>query len=199
MKYTGVLKKMITENASPVQYYLDMEDDVINMNQLLDKNLSITFKTCRCLSCGEEKKIFRQGFCYDCFYKMPQAGDWIMKPELSKAHLGIEDRDLEYEKQVQLQPHVVYLANSTIFVCRSEHQCLAGIERLQPAELRIGCACGEFQGKDGIPEYYSTGWIRQIVFCKMDHPLSYQKPVFWHGNFYRYSTEPTVCVRHRRQ
>jgi hypothetical protein len=113
MKYTGVLKKMITENASPVQYYLDMEDDVINMNQLLDKNISVTFKTYRCLSCGEEKKIFRQGFCYDCFYKMPQAGDWIMKPELSKAHLGIEDRDLEYEKQVQLQPHVVYLANSS--------------------------------------------------------------------------------------
>ena len=36
-----------------------------------------------------------------------------MKPELSKAHLDIEDRDLEYEKQVQLQPHIVYLANSS--------------------------------------------------------------------------------------
>lgn len=113
MKYTGVLKKMTTENASPVQYYLDMEQDILNMNQLLDKDISISFKTWQCLSCGEEKKIFRQGFCYDCFYKMPQAGDWIMKPELSKAHLGIEDRDLDYEKQVQLQPHIVYLANSS--------------------------------------------------------------------------------------
>lgn len=113
MLYTGVLRKMITENASPVQYYLDMEDDLLNMNQLLDREISVTFKTWQCLSCGEEKKIFRQGFCYDCFYKMPQAGDWIMKPELSKAHLGIEDRDLEYEKQAQLQPHVVYLANSS--------------------------------------------------------------------------------------
>ena len=27
-----------------------------------------------------------------------------MRPELSKAHLGIEDRDLEYEKKAQLQP-----------------------------------------------------------------------------------------------
>ncbi|RUA12831.1 MAG: DUF2797 domain-containing protein [Flavobacteriia bacterium] len=113
MKYTGVLKKMTTENASPVQYYLEMEQDILNMNQLLDKEVSISFKTWQCLSCGEEKKIFRQGFCYDCFYKMPQTGDWIMKPELSKAHLGIEDRDLEYEKQVQLQPHIVYLANSS--------------------------------------------------------------------------------------
>jgi len=113
MKYTGVLKKMTTENASPVQYYLEMEQDILNVNQLLDKEVSISFKTWQCLSCGEEKKIFRQGFCYDCFYKMPQTGDWIIKPELSKAHLGIEDRDLEYEKQVQLQPHIVYLANSS--------------------------------------------------------------------------------------
>ena len=36
-----------------------------------------------------------------------------MRPELSKAHLGKEDRDLEYEKKVQLQPHIVYLANSS--------------------------------------------------------------------------------------
>jgi hypothetical protein len=36
-----------------------------------------------------------------------------MRPELSTAHLGKEDRDLEYEKKVQLQPHIVYLANSS--------------------------------------------------------------------------------------
>ena len=36
-----------------------------------------------------------------------------MKPELSKAHLDEEDRDLEYEKKAQLQPHIVYLANSS--------------------------------------------------------------------------------------
>ena len=52
------------------------------------------------------------GFCYDCFYSIPSAGDWIMRPELSTAHLGVADRDLEYEKRVQLQPHVVYLASS---------------------------------------------------------------------------------------
>ncbi|MEN8188169.1 MAG: DUF2797 domain-containing protein [Bacteroidota bacterium] len=113
MQYTGVLKKMATENASPVQYYLDMEGDFLNMNQLLEKTIEISFKEYQCLSCGENKKIFRQGFCYDCFYKMPQTGDWIMKPELSTAHLGIEDRDLEFEKQAQLKPHIVYLANSS--------------------------------------------------------------------------------------
>ena len=36
-----------------------------------------------------------------------------MKPELSKAHLDIEERDLEYEKAVQLKPHIIYLAFSS--------------------------------------------------------------------------------------
>jgi hypothetical protein len=65
------------------------------------------------LNCGKEKKIFRQGFCYDCFYSSPAVGDWIMKPELSTAHLEIEDRDLAYEKRVQLRPHLVYFASSS--------------------------------------------------------------------------------------
>src|SRR5690606_42098080 len=56
---------------------------------------------------------YRQGFCYDCFYRSAEAGDWIMRPKLSTAHLDITDRDLEYEIRVQLQPHVVYLALSS--------------------------------------------------------------------------------------
>lgn len=113
MTYTGVLKKMTTENSSPVQYYLDMEDDFLNMNQLIDRSISIEFVKYQCLACGENKKIFRQGYCYEDFYKLPQAGDWIMRPELSTAHLDKEDRNLDYEKEVQLQPHIVYLANSS--------------------------------------------------------------------------------------
>ncbi len=113
MQYKGVLRKMKTELKSKVQYFMIFENDFIHVNQLLDKKISITFIGYQCLNCGKDKKIFRQGFCYDCFYETPRAGDWIMKPELSKAHLGEEDRDLEYEKKAQLQPHIVYLANSS--------------------------------------------------------------------------------------
>lgn len=113
MNYKGVLTKMQTENGSPIQYYLIFEDDFLNVNQLLDKKISINFLGYRCLSCDMQKKIYRQGFCYDCFFQSPQTAPWIISPELSKAHLGIEDRDLEYEKSVQLKPHVVYLANSS--------------------------------------------------------------------------------------
>lgn len=113
MNYEGVLTKMQTENGSPIQYYLVFENDFLNMNQLLDKKVAINFLHYQCLNCGLQKKIYRQGFCYDCFYEIPQAADWIINPEMSKAHLGIEDRDLAYEEKVQLQPHVVYLANSS--------------------------------------------------------------------------------------
>ena len=113
MFYQGVLTKMQTEFAEPIQYYLILENDFLNMNQLLDKTITMEFVKHQCLKCGLDKPIYRQGFCRDDFFDIPQAGDWIMRPELSTAHLGKEDRDLEYEKKVQLQPHIVYLANSS--------------------------------------------------------------------------------------
>jgi len=113
MTYEGVLTKMQTEFSNPIQYYLVFENSFLSINQLLDKSLEISFVGYQCLNCGKKKKIFRQGFCYDCFMSSAAAGDWIMKPELSTAHLDIEDRDLDYEKRLQLQPHIVYLALSS--------------------------------------------------------------------------------------
>jgi len=113
MTYEGVLTKMQTEFSNPIQYFMVFENSFLSLNQLLDKSLEINFVGYQCLNCRKKKKIFRQGFCYDCFMSSASAGDWIMKPELSTAHLDIEDRDLEYEKKVQLQPHIVYLALSS--------------------------------------------------------------------------------------
>ncbi|MEP1490420.1 MAG: DUF2797 domain-containing protein [Algibacter sp.] len=113
MNYQGVLTKMETEFSQPIQYYLVFENDFINMNQLLNKSITIQFVKYQCLNCGLNKPIYRQGFDKQCFYEVPQAADWIMRPELSTAHLDKEDRDLEFEKRAQLQPHIVYLANSS--------------------------------------------------------------------------------------
>lgn len=111
--FKGVLKKMITEMGTPIRYFLNMENDFLEMNQFLDQKIRMDFAGTQCLSCDASKPIFRQGFCKNCFFEIPSAGDWVMRPELSKAHLGEEDRDLEYEKKVQLQPHWVYLALSS--------------------------------------------------------------------------------------
>jgi hypothetical protein len=96
-----------------MQYYLVFENDFLNMNQLLGKQIMLQFVKYQCLNCGLDRPIYRQGFDKQCFYEMAKAGDWIMRPELSMAHLGKADRDLEYEKKAQLQPHIVYMANSS--------------------------------------------------------------------------------------
>lgn len=111
--FSGVLKKMPTEFNKNLNYYLILYQQLLVMNQCLGKTVQLTFKGYECLQCKNTAPIFRQGFCKKCFFESPQAGDWIMRPELSTAHLDIEDRDLAYEKKVQLQPHIVYLALSS--------------------------------------------------------------------------------------
>ncbi len=111
--FTATLHKMQTELNNPINYYLVFKDNFIHFNQLLNTTINLEFLAYECLNCGQSKKIFRQGFCYDCFMSSPAVGDWIIKPELSTAHLDIQDRDLDYEKRVQLQPHITYLALSS--------------------------------------------------------------------------------------
>lgn len=109
----GVLRKMETQMQVPVQYFLTFEEKTVRVNDFLEHEIHLQHTGYECLNCHQNKPIFRQGFCKKCFFEAPAAGQWIMHPELSQAHLGIEDRNLEYEKQMQLQPHVLYLANSS--------------------------------------------------------------------------------------
>ena len=111
--FSGVLKKMNTEFGPLIGYYLNLKDDFIALHQFIDQSITLEMTGYECLNCSRTEPIFRQGFCKKCFFESPNAGDWIMRPELSTAHLDIEDRDLDYEKKVQLQPHIVYLALSS--------------------------------------------------------------------------------------
>lgn len=140
MLFEDVLTKMETEFETPVHYFLTGGSGRLDMNALIGRTLSIKFKGYRCLSCGSSKKIFRQGYCYDCFYQQPDVGDWVMRPELSTAHLDIEDRDLAYEKEVQLKPHIVYLAlssNAKVGVTRKTQIPMRWIDQGASAALEI--------------------------------------------------------------
>ncbi len=112
MKITGQLQKMHVKLDNEIQYQLPMGEELVHMNELIGKEITFNYEhRIECLKCGRETvKSFNQGFCYPCFRDAPEAADWIIHPERSQAHLGIEDRDLEFEKQVQLKPHVVYLS-----------------------------------------------------------------------------------------
>ena len=105
-----VIKKMKTENLSHVNYNLCD----ISMNDLIGNNIEIFWTgKVKCFCNKLFKSFYRQNFCYNCYWTLPQASQSIFKPELCTAHLDIEERDLEWEKNFQLAPHYVYLANSS--------------------------------------------------------------------------------------
>ncbi|NAW52273.1 DUF2797 domain-containing protein [Elizabethkingia argentiflava] len=110
MKFSGQILKMISDHTKPIRYYLNLSEDLICMNQLFNQELSFQHIGYQCVSCGNDEPVYRMGFCKKCFFKSPYASDTILRPELSTAHLGIEERDLAVEKEIQLVPHIVYLA-----------------------------------------------------------------------------------------
>ena len=110
MQFQGQILKMTSFDAQPIQYYLNLSGDLIHMNELIDKELRIKHTGFQCVNCGKDRPVYRMGFCKNCFFESPYASDTIIRPELSTAHLGIGERDLDVEKQIQLQPHTVYLA-----------------------------------------------------------------------------------------
>ena len=114
MRFELNLSKMPAwQDDEKVQYILKADDDFIRLNQLIGRQITIEFLNEKyCSNCGNKfADLFRMGFCKNCFFTSPQAGESIIRPELSQAHLDIEDRDLAFEKSYQLQEHIVYLAN----------------------------------------------------------------------------------------
>ena len=142
MLYQGVLTKMEAEPLATINYFLPLGEDFVKLNDCIGKTLRFTHLGYHCLSCGDDAPIFKQGFCKKCFFESAKAGSWIMKPEESKAHLGIADRDLAYEERMQLQPHIVYLSNTgaikvgvtrknqvpTRWIDQGAHQAMAVLE-----------------------------------------------------------------------
>jgi len=114
MEFEITLAKMPTYLTSEVNYLLRADNDFIKMNPLVGSTLKMKFLGQKfCASCGNVfKDLFRMGFCKNCFFTKPEAGESIIRPELSQAHEGKADRDLAFEQAYQLQPHIVYLANS---------------------------------------------------------------------------------------
>lgn len=113
MQLEGNILKMRTEGIGPVQYFLPVGDAEIHLNPLVGQQVSLRFTgQINCISCGKQTKTsFGQGFCYNCMQTAPEASESVMRPELSKAHLGIA-RDLEWAEKHDLIDHFVYLAVS---------------------------------------------------------------------------------------
>ncbi|MGE5520615.1 MAG: DUF2797 domain-containing protein [Candidatus Dadabacteria bacterium] len=104
---------MRSEYADPVRYFLQVGDQELSLNELIGKNIRLSFAgQINCIACGKKTKTsFSQGFCYSCLQTAPEASETIMRPELSRAHWGIA-RDMEWAQANDLIDHYVYLAVS---------------------------------------------------------------------------------------
>ena len=109
--FKGVLNKMKTEINDNVNLFRTWRC-FINLNQIINSKLELNFEGYQCLNLVLIFKFIDKGIVKNVFLNCHLL-QMVMETELSKAHLNIEDRDLEFEKDVQLKPHILYLAYSS--------------------------------------------------------------------------------------
>jgi len=105
---------MVTEHLSPVSYKMRVENELIDLNVLIGTELKIRHTgRILCINCDRvTRKSFAQGYCYNCFCKLAETDTCIMSPE--KCHFDQGTcRDPEWAQSHCMQPHVVYLANTS--------------------------------------------------------------------------------------
>lgn len=111
MRFIGVLDKMQTSFINPVQYFLNLGNEQIAVNDLIGNKIQLRWTgKIFCTICGKKtSKSFGEGLCYNCFANAPENAECILRPELCEAHLG-KGRNPEWEEKAHNRPHFVYLA-----------------------------------------------------------------------------------------
>ena len=127
----GFLQKLRIEvnSGQVVQYSLMLDGKAYPLNKFIGKQIEFTFLgEIQCMNCKRPvKKTFNQGYCYPCFISLAACDLCIMKPELCHYHKGT-CREPEWGLAHCMQPHVVYLANTS--------QVKVGITRLTQVPTR---------------------------------------------------------------
>ena len=110
----GVINKMHTQHGDVVQYKLPIADDLIEMNPLIGQSINLSYTgNIFCINCGRKtSKSFNQGYCFPCFRSLAECDQCIMRPEQCHFDQGT-CRDEAWGMANCMQPHFVYLANSS--------------------------------------------------------------------------------------
>lgn len=184
MQVTGHFEKMRTVLDKPVRYTLSLDGTEIEMNDLIGQNIAIRFSgEIHCKICGKKtNKSFGQGYCYEHFMNHPANSPCILRPELCEGHLG-KGRDLQWEEEHHVQPHVVYLALSSgvkVGVTRETQVPTRWIDQgasqaIKLAEVPYRQLAGEIEVE--LKEYMTdkTNWQRMLKNQVADADLLEQK------------------------
>ena len=110
----GTLRKMHTELVDPVHYQLPVGEMLIDLNSLLGQEISLVYSgRIFCIECARKtNKSFNQGYCFPCLRRLAACDTCIVRPELCHYHEGT-CREPQWGETHCMQPHVVYLANSS--------------------------------------------------------------------------------------
>ncbi len=110
----GNLRKMRVTPGPPAQYFLRLGDGELGLNPFLGETLKLRFTgRINCISCARDtNKSFAQGYCYPCFKSLPECDLCMVRPERCHYDDG-SCRDPAWGERYCLQPHLVYLANSS--------------------------------------------------------------------------------------
>jgi len=114
----GHLTKLVTHiDAVPdaqVQYTLVLGEQSVPLNAFIGQQVRLEhLGQINCSHCGRKtKKSYSQGYCFPCMQKLPQCDLCIMSPERCHFDAGT-CRDEAWGQAFCMQPHIVYLANSS--------------------------------------------------------------------------------------
>ena len=110
----GNLRKLQVTPDSPVSYQLPIGDELVALNSLIGKSVSLTYTgEINCVHCGRKtSKSFNQGYCYPCMQSLAECDTCLIKPELCHYYEGT-CREPVWGEEHCLQDHFVYLANTS--------------------------------------------------------------------------------------
>ncbi len=114
IEVTGPLRKMRVALQAPVEYTLSIGDTDVALNDYLGASVRLDYLgAISCMHCGRAtRKSFSQGYCYPCFQSLAQCDSCIVSPEKCH-HAAGTCREPAWAEAHCLQPHIVYLANSS--------------------------------------------------------------------------------------
>lgn len=110
----GHLRKMRNQLGSPVRYQLPLDEQLVDLNACLGQTIRLHYQgEIACAHCGRlTKKSYNQGFCFVCMRTLAQCDLCILKPETCHYAAGT-CREPEWGEANCMQPHIVYLANTS--------------------------------------------------------------------------------------
>jgi len=107
----GNIRKLKTTLEDIVKYELPLSDELVHLNPLIGKSISLTHSgNIFCIDTGKKiKKAYGQGYSWDSFITLPECDQCIVKPELCHYAKGT-CRDSSWGEKHCMQPHVIYLS-----------------------------------------------------------------------------------------